>query len=626
MEFDPSKVLNVLTADKAKKGDKAFMTSSLLKLKECVEEEKLGQLFKLDGIGYKKGKYDDDSDRDIGDAVFRVNGEYGNSYYKFIYPINENDILPINFRIFEKDFDKIERTEKLKFKNIKEFRTVYYPKKEDEKVTCVFVIYYNMTSHPYLIKAPNEEIARVIVNHIKSPDSPESDAKYLYLGKTSLKGSTEKILEQMDPGIVEAYNLKEAKVVSAATFLKKHTGLFWLPDVESIEEPVYLREIQTRGIYGRQEPAIPHDYSLKAKWEKLVVAKGFSPDNCKLYEEEIDLLLEHPEWEDEILQTIFERYEVVEKYKDKWLKTVKRFYPEGSRIAKEEYDIYRAMIDYKNSKPSVEFERKEDGLLYATGREWKDVNTPWMPKSLIAYVAKSRYLKNEVEYYPYYYEGNSIGFIYKTPIPMEEARILPVAHANERECVCAKLNKNFIYATNRSEENAVTPPELSGLRLFHFVEDYKEHDNKFPFLTKHQVIALSNINNYYERCDDWKVYSAYEISVRRLTPLTKVPNTLKIGLWLNSVGYDPEYEYQTPTGRWICNYLKELNLHPIAGTYNEYAKRDGDYSKANCELIVGLNEEGKDYTVNYSKDFWDNVCFNDNEKIVIKSNKMNEYV
>ena len=172
----------------------------------------------------------------------------------------------------------------------------------------------------------------------------------------------------------------------------------------------------------------------------------------------------------------------------------------------------------------------------------------------------------------------------------------------------------------------MTPPELSGLRLFHFVEDYKEQDDKFPFLTKQQVIALSNMDNYYERCDDWKVYSANEIAIKHLIPLTKVPNTLKVGLWIEDVGYDPEYEYQTPTGRWICNYLKELNLHPIAGTYNEYTKQNGNYSKANCELIVGLNEEGKDYTFNYSKEFWDNVCFNDNEKIVIKSNKMNDYV
>ena len=625
MEFDPNKVLNVFTADKAQKGDKAFMDNSLLKLKDYVENEKLGHLFKLDGIGYKKRKYDEDSDKDIGDAVFRVKDEYSNDYYKFAYPVNEDDILPINFRIFEKDFDKIKRPEELKFKTIKDFRKVYYPEKEDEKVACMFVIYYNMTSHPYLIKAPNVEVAHLIVGSIRMVNAPEPNAKYLYLGKTS-KGSTKKVLEQFDPEIVKAYNLEEAKVVSASDFLKKHGDFLWLPDPKkAIEEPVYDAEISTSGIFGRRASAVPHDYSLKIKWEKLLAEKGISND-CKLYEEEIGLLLEHPEWEEEIIQTIFERFEAVEKYKDKWLKTVEKFYPEDSRAAKSKYAVYRSMVDYRSNEPSVELERKEDGLFYTSGRDWKDVNTPWMPKSLIAYIAKPGYLNNEGEYYSHYYEGNSIGFIYKTPIPTKEALNLPVAHANDKECVCAKLNKNFIYATNRSEEHAITPPELSGLKLFHFVDDYKERDDKFPFLTKKQVIALSNISNYYERCDDWKVYHAYEISVNHLIPLTKVPNTLKLGLWIEDVGYDPEYEFQTPTGRWICNYLKELNLHPIAGTYNEYTKRKGDYSKDNCELIVGLNEEGKDYSFNYSKEFWDQVCFNDNEEIVIKSNKMNDYV
>ena len=58
MNFDPKKVLNVLTADEAKEGIKAFMHNDLLKLKSCVEEEKLGHFFKLDGIGYKKRKYE----------------------------------------------------------------------------------------------------------------------------------------------------------------------------------------------------------------------------------------------------------------------------------------------------------------------------------------------------------------------------------------------------------------------------------------------------------------------------------------------------------------------------------------------------------------------------------------
>ena len=625
MKFDPNKVLNVFTVSEAKKGGKAFMDNSLLKLKDYVENEKLGHLFKLDGIGYKKGKYDSDDDKDIGDAIFRVKGDYSNDYYKFIYPVNEDDILPINFRTFENDYDKIGRPEKLKFKTMKDFRTVYYPEKEDEKVACIFVIYYNMAPHPYLIKAPNEEVARSIVGSIRMSNSPDGNAKYLYLGKTS-KGSTKKVLEQFDPEIVKAYNLEEAKVVSASDFLKKHEDFLWLPEASAIEEPVYAAEISTSGIFGRRNSAVPHDYSLKVKWEKLLAEKGIS-SNCKLYEEEIDTILGHPEWEAEIFQTIFERFEAVEKYKDKWLKTVEKFYPENSRAEKSGYDIYRSMVDYKANEPFVEFERRKEDLFRAHGMDWKDVNTPWMPKSLIAYIAKPGYLNNEGEYYPDYYEGNSIGFIYKTPIPMKEALNLPVAHATDRECVCAKLNKNFIYATNRSEEHAVTPPELSGLRLFHFVEDYKkEHDDKFPFLTRHQVIALSEMDNYYERCDDWKVYSAYEISVKHLTPLTKVPNTLKVGLWVEDIGYDPEYKYQTPTGRWICNYLKELNLHPIAGTYNEYTKQKDDYSKANCELIVGLNEEGKDYSFNYSKEFWDQVCFNDNEKIIIKSNKMNEYL
>ena len=626
MKFDPNKVLNVFTADKAKEGSKAFMDNSLLKLKDYVENEKLGHLFKLDGVGYKKRKYDEASDKDIGDAVFRVKDEYSNDYYKFIYPIEESDILPINFRKFEKDYEKIKRPSELKFKTMKDFRAVFYPEKEDEKVACIFVIYYNKVSHPYLIKAPNVEVASQIAGSIRMNNSPDSNAKYLYLGKTSLKDSTEEILKQFDPEVVDAYNLKEAEVVSASTFLKKHKDFLWLPEAKDIEEPVYAAEISTSGIFGREIPAVPHDYSLKVKWEKLLAEKGIS-NNCKLYEEEISLILEKPEWEDEIFQTILERFETVEKYKDKWIKTVRRFYPEGSRISKEEWGIYRAMVEYKSNKPFITFERKEDGLLHSSGRDWKEnVKTPWMPKSLIAYIAKPRYLNNEGEYYPSYYEGNSIGFIYKTPIPMKEALNLPVAHADDRECVCAKLNKNFVYATNRSEEHALTPPELSGLRLFHFVEDYKEHDDKFPFLTKHQVIALSEMDNYYEACDNWKVYSGNEINIKHLIPLTKVPNTLKVGLWIEDAGYDPEYEYQTPTGKWICNYLKELNLHPIAGAYNEHAKQNSNYSNANCELIVGLNEEGKDYTFNYSKEFWDNVCFNDNEKIVIKSNKMNEYV
>lgn len=625
MKFDPNKVLNVFTADKAKEGSKAFMDNSLLKLKDYVENERLGHLFKLDGVGYKKRKYDEASDKDIGDAVFRVKDEYSNDYYKFIYPIEESDILPINFRKFEKDYEKIKRPSELKFKTMKNFRTVFYPEKEDEKVACIFVIYYDKVSHPYLIKSPNAEVASCIAGSVRNLNRPDSNAKYLYLGKASLKDSTEEILNQFDPEVVDAYNLKEAKVISASTFLKEHEDFLWLPDVKSIEEPVYSAEISTSGIFGRSIPAAPHDYSLKVKWEKLLAEKGISND-CKLYEEEISLILRHPKWEDEIFQTILERFETVEKYKNEWIKTVKRFYPEGSRISKEECGIYRSMVEYRSNKPFIKFERKENGLLYSSNRDWKDVKTPWMSKSLIAYIAKPGYLNNDRAYYPYYYEGNSVGFVYKTPIPMKEALNLPVAHAGDRECVCAKLNENFIYATNRTEEHALTPPELSGLRLFHFVEDYKEQDDKFPFLTKQQVIALSAMSNYYEAYDDWKVYSANEISVKHLIPLTKVPNTLKVGLWVEDIGYNPEYEYQTPTGRWICNYLKELNLHPIAGTYNEHTKRGGDYSKANCELIVGLNEEGKDYTFNYSKEFWDNVCFNDNEEIVIKSNKMNDYV
>lgn len=630
MNFDPNKILNVFTADKAEEGIKAFMHNNLLELKSCVEEEKLGHLFKLDGVGYKKRKYDSDEDKNLGDAVFRVKDDYSNYYYKFIYPVDEKDLLPVNFKKFEKAYEKIPESSKLHFENMQEYRKTFYPKKEDEKTVYVFATLCEKEIESFLITATDVSLARKVFSNIPKEKSNNNNTRRAFLGKAPLEKSKEKILEHFEKEVVEAYKLQEAKEYSLSQCIAgdgyiEFYEYYDLPKPENISEKVFAKELAwgNGGFYEKTVSSVPHDYSLRIKWEKFLEENNLTPD-CKLYDGEIKYLLKYPEYENEVFQTVIYRYKIVEKYKKKWVPKILKNYlnkegkPDHGRIP----NVYRAEVDYKNAKHKMEWQGT-----YYRHEGWIDLEKPLMVKNLIAYVLNGEFREGE-EVYSSIYEGSCKGFVYETPIPLEDALNLHVAHANMWECTCADLDKRFVYAVNRSEEHAVMAPEYQGLKLFHFVEGLEEKDKDFPFLTLLQARGLIQFNNDQETYDNWKVYSDNNITVNKLEKLTKVPNTLKLKMWLDDILYDTKYSSSgdaTNVGRYVCRFLKALNLHPIAGTYDDY-KEHKEYNTSNTELIVGLNEEGKDYSYNYSKEFWDCVCFNDNEVVVIKSNKMNEYV
>ena len=629
MNFDPNKVLNVFAADKVEKGIKAFMSNDLLKLKNCVEEEKLGHLFKLDGVGYKKRKYDNDGDKNLGDAVFRVASDYSNYYYKFIYPVDEKDLLPVGFEKFEKAYEKIPESSKLHFKNMQEYYKTFFPKKRDEKTVYVFATLCEKKVESFLITATGVSLAIMVFSKI-SREKANNNTRRVFLGESPLEESKEKILEHFEKEIVEAYKLQEAKEYSLSQYIKGDKYLefynyYHLPKPENIDEKVFAEELTCGdgGIYEKTIPNVPHDYSLRVKWEKFLEENNLTPD-CKLYDGEIKYILRHPEYEDEVFQTVIYRYQIVEKYKEKWVPKILKNYlnkegkPDHGRIP----NIYRAEVDYKGFKNKMEW----TGDCY----RWEgsiDLEKPIMVKNLVAYVMNGEQ-REDKEVYSSIYEGNCTGFVYETPIPLEDALNLHVAHSSMWTCACADLNKKFVYAVNRSCTRAVMDPKYQGLKLFHFVEGFEEKDKDFPFLTLLQTRGLIQFNNDEEQYDNWKVYSDNEIKVNKLEKLTKVPNTLKLKMWVDDILYDTKYSSSgdaTNVGRYICRFLKELNLHPIAGTYDEYKKHE-EYNTSNMELIIGLNEEGKDYSYNYSKEFWDNECFNDTEVVVIKSNKMNDYV
>ena len=256
----------------------------------------------------------------------------------------------------------------------------------------------------------------------------------------------------------------------------------------------------------------------------------------------------------------------------------------------------------------------EDKSFYYHDKQDYVKTAPFVNDGIVAYVSQ-------------YKEGSGArGYIYKTPIDLNK-----LGFWNEFERQAIELGKNMIYVPHREESRATMPEKYLGLRFAHFFPLDESLSDTIPFLSKKQVILLSHMSTEYDEYDNfYKDYYYPEVeNPHNVKVSTKMPNVFSIDFTVTSKEY---YDKETHAGcgLFICNYLKATGLHPMAGSYIKEFNENPDsyYSRKllKMRLVIGLNEKGKDYSHYYSKEFWEDECFNDDEVVIIKNNKMDAFI